>query len=121
MDALAFRIANILVGNDPGTEGLEMTLIGCKLYFHTSTIIAFAGASAPISVNGKRISMREAVTVPAGATAVVGHVETTGFRLYMAVRGGFPEIPKYLGSKSTSMGLGGYQVCIVRREKDYNV
>ena len=29
--------------------------------------------------------------------------------MYLAVKGGFPEIPKYLGSKSTSLGLGGYQ------------
>ena len=30
-------------------------------------------------------------------------------RAYLAVQGGFPEIPKYLGSKATSMSLGGYQ------------
>ena len=30
-------------------------------------------------------------------------------RAYLAVQGGFPEIPTYLGSKATSMGLGGYQ------------
>ena len=32
-----------------------------------------------------------------------------GFRTYVAVQGGLPDVPEYLGSKSTSMGFGGYQ------------
>lgn len=28
MDSLAFRLANALVGNDPGAAGLEITLSG---------------------------------------------------------------------------------------------
>ncbi|OBZ73034.1 putative urea carboxylase [Grifola frondosa] len=90
MDSLAFRAANILVGNDAGTEALEMTLMGCKLYFHTAAVIAVTGA-------------------PVLVTVVVGTIKNAGFRAYLAIRGGFPEIPLYLGSKSTSMGLGGYQ------------
>lgn len=110
MDSLAFRIANILVGNAPETEGLEITLVGCRLKFYTSAVVAFAGAEAPVSVNGEKVSMWQAIGVPAGSTVAVGTVAPTGFRLYMAVRGGFPDVPKYLDSKSTSMGLGGYQV-----------
>lgn len=110
MDSLAFRIANILVGNDPGTEGLETTLMGCRLYFHASAIVAFAGAEAPISIDGKEVPMWQAVVVPSGSKVVIRSVKDKGFRVYMAVRGGFPDIPQYLGSKSTSMGLGGYQV-----------
>ncbi|KAI1787216.1 allophanate hydrolase subunit 2-domain-containing protein, partial [Ganoderma leucocontextum] len=67
------------------------------------------GASAKVTVHGKEVRMWERIIVPAGARILVGAVQHTGMRAYLAVRGGFPEIPKYLGSKSTSMGLGGYQ------------
>lgn len=45
-----------------------------------------------------------------GTLELSGGGGATGFRAYLAVRGGFPEVPKYPGSKSTSMGLGCYQV-----------
>ena len=109
MDSLAFRIANILTGNDPETEGLELTLTGCRLLFHTAAVVAVTGASAKVTVDGKEVGMWERIIVPAGAKVVVGTAQQTGMRSYLAVRGGFPEIPRYLGSKSTSMGMGGYQ------------
>ncbi|EJF56376.1 urea carboxylase [Dichomitus squalens LYAD-421 SS1] len=109
MDSLAFRIANILVGNDPGTEGLEATLTGCRLLFHVAAVVAVTGASAKVTVDGNEIRTWKRVAVPAGAKLAIGPIQGTGMRAYLAMRGGFPEIPKYLGSKSTSMGLGGYQ------------
>ncbi|KAI0759541.1 urea carboxylase [Trametes elegans] len=109
MDSFAFRIANILVGNEPGTEGLELTLTGCRLVFHAPAAIAVTGATVKVTVNGQEVSMWESIVMPAGGKLVVGNAKGTGMRAYLAVRGGFPEIPKYLGSKSTSLGLGGYQ------------
>lgn len=35
--------------------------------------------------------------------------DSGGLRAYLAIFGGLPGIPQYLGSKSTSMGTGGYQ------------
>nr|VWO94486.1 N/A [Ganoderma boninense] len=109
MDSLAFRIANILAGNDPGTEGLELTLTGCRLLFHTTAVVAVTGAPAKVTVDGKEVRMWERLIVPAGAKFAVGTAQQNGMRSYLAIRGGFPEIPKYLRSKSTSMGMGGYQ------------
>ena len=109
MDPLAFRIANILVGNDPGTEGLELTLTGCRLLFHVATVVAITGAFAKVTADGNEVRMWERVVIPAGAKLSIGPIQGPGMRAYLAVRGGFPEIPKYLGSKSTSLGLGGYQ------------
>ncbi|GBE85595.1 Putative urea [Sparassis crispa] len=109
MDSLAFRIANILVGNKPGTEALEVTLIGCRLFFHTPTVIAITGASVQVTVNGQDVDMWKSVVVPARGKLAMTTAKEPGFRAYLAVRGGFPEIPPYLGSKATSMGLGGYQ------------
>lgn len=110
MDSLAFRIANILVGNEPGTEALEVTLVGCRLFFHISAVVAVTGAPVRVTVNGQGVEMWQSVVIPAGAKVVVDTIKNAGFRAYIAVRGGFPEIPLYLGSKSTSTGLGGYQV-----------
>jgi urea carboxylase len=110
MDPLAFTAANLLVSNDPFTEALEVTLTGCKLHFHAAAVVAVCGAPMPLTVDGKAARMWEKVVVPAGGRLVLGVVKERGMRAYVAVRGGFPGIPKYLGSKSTSMGLGGYQV-----------
>lgn len=110
MDPLAFRAANILVKNAPGMEGLETTLVGCRLFFHVPTVIAVTGAATKVTVNGQEVGMWRSIHVPAGAKVSIGTIKGTGFRAYLAVRGGFPEIPEYLGSKSTSIGLGGYQV-----------
>ncbi|KAI0667169.1 urea carboxylase [Trametes maxima] len=109
MDSYAFRIANILVSNQLGTEGLELTLTGCRLLFHVSAVVAVTGAPVKVTVDGREVSMWESITVPAGGKLVIGNTSDTGMRTYLAIRGGFPEIPEYLGSKSTSMGLGGYQ------------
>ncbi len=110
MDSLAHRAANILVGNPPGTETLEITLVGCRLLFHVAAVIAITGAPVKITLNGAPVSTWTRTYVPAGAKLSIGTIDQTGFRAYMAVRGGFPDVPAYLDSKSTSMGLGGYQV-----------
>ncbi len=111
MDSIAFRAANILVGNSPGTEALEVTLLGCRLYFHVATTVAITGAPVKVTIDSKEVPMWARIEVPAKSKLAVGTINKTGFRAYIAMRGGFPEIPQYLGSKSTSMGLGGYQVC----------
>lgn len=109
MDSLAFRAANILVGNAPGVEALEITLVGCRLYFHVAAVVAITGANVKVLVDGNEVPMWGRVYVPAKAKLSVGTVQKDCFRAYLAVKGGFPQVPAYLGSKSTSMGLGGYQ------------
>ncbi|MFQ5880357.1 MAG: KipI antagonist, partial [Dehalococcoidia bacterium] len=44
MDRFALRAANILVGNQEGDAGLEITLAGPRLRFLADTIIAITGA-----------------------------------------------------------------------------
>lgn len=110
MDSLAYRAANILVGNAPGTEALEITLVGCRLLFRVPALVAVTGTEVKVTVDGQPVKMWGRVHVPAGGKLSVGTVVERGFRVYLAVKGGFPEVPSYLGSKATSMGLGGYQV-----------
>lgn len=83
------------------------------MFFHVEAVICVTGASAKVSINGQEVPMWSRVIVSGKSKFVIGKRndgEDTGFKTYVAVRGGFPEVAKYLGSKSTSMGLGGYQV-----------
>ncbi|EIN14180.1 hypothetical protein PUNSTDRAFT_95826 [Punctularia strigosozonata HHB-11173 SS5] len=109
MDPMAFMAANALVSNDVNTEALEVTLAGCKLYFHVPAVVAVCGPPVSLTINREPEKIWTKVVVPAGGRLVVGTLKEKGMRVYVGVRGGFPGIPKYLESKSTSMGLGGYQ------------
>ncbi|KAG2155228.1 allophanate hydrolase subunit 2-domain-containing protein [Suillus bovinus] len=112
MDSRAFSAANILTGNTPETEALEIVVLpgaGCKLKFHCFANVAITGRPATVKINGEQVSMWARLVVPENAILDIAGPLGPGFRVYLAVRGGFPEVPDYLGSKSTSMGLGGYQ------------
>jgi antagonist of KipI len=97
-DPIALRVANLLVGNEPGAPALEMTMVGGRFHFTQAEVIAVTGATA---------MTWEARTVKAGETVDVGRAEG-GARLYLAVRGGF-DVPRWLGSASAHLmsGLGG--------------
>lgn len=120
MDSLAFRAGNILVGNPPTTEGLEIVIlpgVDFALEFLVPTVIAITGREVSVTVDNNVVDTWSKIIVPAGgklrlAVDPKNPASSTGFRAYFCVRGGFPNIPAYLGSKSTSMGLGGYQVGI---------
>ncbi|KAG0691920.1 allophanate hydrolase subunit 2-domain-containing protein [Suillus ampliporus] len=112
MDSQAFSAANMIAGNTSETEALEIITLpgaGCKLKFHSSTIVAVTGKPVTVKVNGDQVSMWARLIISENAILDIGGMPGPGFRVYLAIRGGFPEVPQYLGSKSTSMGLGGYQ------------
>ncbi|CAF3983355.1 unnamed protein product [Adineta steineri] len=108
MDSYAFRLANRLVGNTEDAAGLECTLDGPFLYFHTSNTIAITGATMNATLNNTPVDLWKPILVQAGQTLKLGHV-ASGCRTYIAVRGGF-DVPSYLGSRSTFVlgQFGGY-------------
>jgi hypothetical protein len=110
MDTVSFRIANAIVGNADTTEALEVTLIGPELLFNVSGIVSVTGGTVDVSIDGQKVDMYSRLLVPAGKKLKLGMVKS-GCRCYIAVKGGFPAVPAYLGSKSTTstLGLGGYQ------------
>ncbi|TFK35167.1 allophanate hydrolase subunit 2-domain-containing protein [Crucibulum laeve] len=116
MDSLAFSAANILVGNSPATEGLEIVVVPgvafCTQFF-VPTVVCVTGKDVLVKVDDQLVEMWSRIRIPAGGKlkldAKPAGENITGFRVYVAVLGGFPDVPSYLGSKSTSMGLGGYQ------------
>jgi len=103
LDALALRLANLLVGNPEDAAGLEFTLIGPEIEFQHDGLIALGGADftgcaawRPLRVaTGQRIKFGPAVK---------------GCRGYLAVAGGL-DVPPVLGSRSTyaRAQLGGWQ------------
>jgi biotin-dependent carboxylase-like uncharacterized protein len=106
LDQPALRLANRLVGNQPGAAGLEITLTGCALRLRTSAVVAVTGAPARVTVAGKPFERATPLAVPAGADIHIGRT-TGGVRTYLAVSGGV-DVPPVLGSRSTDTlsGLG---------------
>ncbi len=106
MDSQAFRLGNRILGNPKGAAGLEMTLTGPTLRFHTAAVICLTGARMRARLRGEAVSFYEPVTVAAGETLMLNAIEGNGCRTYLAVLGGF-DVPLYLGSRGT-FTLGGF-------------
>lgn len=106
LDRGALARANTLVGNDPATAALEITVGGLVADFGTDAVVALTGARCPLSVDGVPATHARAVGVPAGARLRVDAARA-GVRAYLAVAGGF-DVPPVLGSRSTDTlsGLG---------------
>ncbi|MBI0535811.1 urea carboxylase [Roseomonas sp. KE2513] len=114
MDDLAFRLGNRIVGNLEEAAGLECTLAGPTLRFHTDGVVALTGAPAPATLDGESVAWWAPVAVRAGQVLAIGRA-TSGCRSYLAVRGGF-DVPLYLGSRSTFVlgQFGGHAGRVLR-------
>lgn len=99
MDDFAFRLANRIVGNHSSAAGLEFTLQGPTLRFHSDCLIALAGADCPAHLDGEHMPYWAPISVKAGQVLKLGRAQS-GCRSYLAVRNGL-DVPVYLGSRST--------------------
>jgi urea carboxylase len=97
MDAMAFRTANRLVGNEEGAAALEIAVTGPTLRFRSDAVIALSGADFHASLDGVEVGRWEALAIKKGSTLELG---VGGGRAYLSVAGGF-DVPEYLGSRST--------------------
>lgn len=109
MDRFATRVANLLVGNDPGAALLEATFMGPELEFSSPATIAVTGGELPPKVNGEERATWESFDVKAGDRLSFGYLKS-GARAYIAISGGI-DVPVTLGSRSTYVlgALGGYE------------
>jgi antagonist of KipI len=109
IDDYAFRIANILVGNDESAASLEITLVGCQLRVLEDTVIALTGADLAPTVNGAPIPMWETFPVSRGDNIAFLRLKT-GCRAYLAVSGGI-NVPRVMASAATCIraGIGGFE------------
>ncbi|KAK8108544.1 hypothetical protein PG984_014345 [Apiospora sp. TS-2023a] len=113
MDPVAFQLANVLVGNPLGLEGLEITLTGPDLLFLGDAVVALTGAAFSATLDGNtHFPMWTRVKISAGQRLTIGKtLSGAGCRSYLAVYGGFLNVAEWFGSKATvPMTLvGGYQ------------
>ena len=109
MDSFALRVANALVGNEPGAAGLEITLMGPRLTFSQGAVIAITGADLGARLDGREIGPWKAHMVAPGTTLDFSG-RRSGARAYLGISGGIAVEP-WLGSRSTDLTahLGGLE------------
>lgn len=114
-DPVALRLGNLLVENDPGAPGLELTLVGGSFVFPDGAVIALTGADLGATVEGRPLENWTSHTLPAGAKLVFAATKDFA-RGYLAIAGGI-QIDPFLGSASTHLlsGLGGFEGRALRK------
>ena len=107
MDSWSFRLANVLVNNEPGTAALECQFMGPTLKFNNDRIIAITGADMSPKIDGTPVPLWESLEVKKDQTLEMAFA-TVGARSYIAFSGGINTTP-WLGSRSTfhKAGVGG--------------
>lgn len=103
MDSASARFANAILGNDPSEAVLEITLVGPEILFHSSCVIALAGAPFVAELDGTPVSMHKAVFVAKNQRLNIKNCRE-GVRAYLAVRGGW-KVEHVLGSASQFAGI----------------
>ena len=109
IDDYAFRIGNLLVGNEESAASLEITFVGCQLRVLEDTVIALTGADLGPTLNGDPIPMWETFPVSRGDKIAFLRLKT-GCRAYLAVAGGI-DVPRVMASAATYVraGIGGFE------------
>src|SRR5215211_326508 len=118
-DSLSLRLANLLVGNDPGDRclvgrrpgaaGLEVALGLIALKVSEDSVAAVTGAEAEVTVDDEPCPMWESFLLPAEAILRIGRTRSAA-RVYVGLSGGI-DVPEMLGSRATNprARLGGHQ------------
>lgn len=107
MDWQSHRIANALVGNEPGAALLEATLLGPEIRIESEAVIAIAGADLGARLDGSDVPLHRPIRCRPGAVLRFGE-RRSGARACVAFGGGIA-VPPVLGSRATHTysGLGG--------------
>jgi len=109
MDSWSFRLANVLVENEPGAAALECQFLGPTLKFNSDRIIAITGANMSPKLEGTPVPLWESLEVKKDQVLEMSFA-TVGARSYIAFSGGINTTP-WLGSRSTfhKAGVGGIE------------
>ncbi|RXJ81973.1 biotin-dependent carboxyltransferase family protein [Arcobacter sp. F2176] len=107
MDEYAYLYVNKILGNDYGTNALEISFSNVQFKVNDSTQIALTGAKCEFFINDVLMNTWETYNIKNGDILKVGRI-IEGTRVYLAVSGGF-DIKKEFGSNSTTIKekLGG--------------
>ena len=106
LDRFALEVGNILVGNERGATGLEVTMQGPELIAQETFVLAVTGGDLSPMINGNRIPLWKSVLIKKGQVLEFGKPRQ-GVRAYITISGGF-EAEEYMGSTSVyePAGLG---------------
>jgi len=109
LDPFALRVANLLVRNDEGAAGLEITLGGLQLNFDDERIVAWCGGEFDVHVGSTVLPAGHACFVSTGQQLKFGSAKV-GCRSWLAISGGI-DVPSVLGSRSTDLraNFGGLE------------
>jgi antagonist of KipI len=108
LDPFALRVANLLVGNNEGTAGLEITLGGLQLRFNDERIVAWCGGEFDVRIGSRPLPAGHVAHLQAGDESKFGRAQI-GCRCWLAISGGV-DVPIVLGSRSTDLraNFGGF-------------
>ena len=113
LDSFALRVANLLVGNEDGAAGFEITFGGLQLCFQDERIVAWCGGQFDVQIGSSPLLAGRVARLQAGDELKFGRAQI-GCRCWLAVSGGLDVAP-ILGSRSTDLranfgGLDGRAV-----------
>jgi antagonist of KipI len=109
LDPFSLRIANLLVGNDEGAAGLEITLGGLQLRFEDERTVAWCGGEFDVQIGSRALPAGHVAHLQRGDELKFGRAHT-GCRCWVAISGGI-DVPTVLGSRSTDLraNFGGLE------------
>jgi antagonist of KipI len=109
LDPFAFCVANLLLGNDEGAAGLEITLGGLHLRFEDERIVAWCGGEFDVQVGSQALPAGHVARLQAG-DELKFRPPKIGCRCWLAISGGI-DVPIILGSRSTDLraSFGGLE------------
>ncbi|RTL61012.1 MAG: biotin-dependent carboxyltransferase family protein [Sphingobacteriales bacterium] len=115
------RLANILAGNEMNAPVLEMVQSPHSFLFDEDCLVSFCGGGLIPSINGSPLPLFEPLLIEKGAIVDIKK-PIEGFRLYMAVAGGF-KASSFLNSCSTHLlsATGGFEGRVIKKNDILNM
>ena len=109
LDSFALRVANLLVGNDEGAAGLEITLGGLQLRFEDERMVAWCGGEFDVQIGSRVLPAGHVAHLQADDELKFGRAQI-GCRCWLAISGGI-DVSVVLGSRSTDLraNFGGIE------------
>ena len=114
LDSFALRVANLLVENDEGAAGLEITLSGLQLRFEDERVVAWCGGEFDVQIGSRGLPAGHVAHLQRGSELKFGRAQI-GCRCWLAISGGI-DVPVILGSRSTDLraNFGGLEGRVLR-------
>ena len=109
LDCFALRVANLLVGNDEGAAGFEVTLGGLSVRFQDERIVAWCGGDFDVQIGSRSLPAGHVAHLRPGDELKFGRPKI-GCRCWLTISGG-ANVPVVLDSRSTDLraNFGGIE------------